>query len=283
MNQKEKIKRFIIKRIVLKDKPDFILYLLHGLLFSALTGLIYMFFKSSSTDDQYVDLSIGYVLFVMTITFVLYFCHQKLYNHIHTKYHQVARQTLPIDYLLDDSWIDFTTTVSHAMGIAYYINDKQLQTNVDHAMHYIRTNMFYTNSTIYGLYNDEEYDTLDKENTILWTSKLSRSPLIERTGVLLQMDTSEKQKAFAQIEKDELIEFFKPYIHFVNYVNDIHNDRDFRTAELNKQNVISRRNMVEKEVKAIFDYGMKNMWTPDPMFDSVMDAVEKNKKNREDK
>lgn len=283
MNKKEKIKRFIIKRIVLKDKPDFILYVLNGLLFSAITGLIYMLFKSLYTDNQYVDLSIGYILFVMTITFVLYVCHRMLYDHIHTKYHQVARQTLPIDYLLDDSWIDFTTAVSHAMGIAYYINDKQLQINVDHAMHLIRSNMFYTDSTTYGLYNDEEHETLDKENTILWTSKLSRSPLIERTGVLLQMDTSEKQKAFAQIEKDELIEFFNSYFRFVNYVRDIHNDRDFRTAELNKQNVASRRNMVEKEVKAIFDYGMKNMWTPDPMFDNIMNSIEKNNKNREDK
>lgn len=271
MNRKEKIKRFIIKRIVLGDEPAFILYLLSGTLFIAITGLIYM-------DDQSSNLSIGFILFVVTITPVLYFCHLVLYYYIHGKYHRVARQTLPLDYLLDASWVDFATAINHGTDIAYYINDEQLQTIVGNTMKRIRSNMFYTDSTTYGLHNDdEEWDTLDKENTILWTSKLSCSPLLERTSVLLQMDTSEKQKAFAQIEKDELIEFFKPYIRFVNYVNNIHNNRDFRTAELNKQNTISKRDIVEKEVKAIFDFGMKNMWTPDPMFDNVMNTVKKPK------
>lgn len=54
-------------------------------------------------------------------------------------------------------------------------------------------------------------------------------------------------------------------------------------AELNKQNVVSKRTIVEKEVRAIFDFGMKNMWTPDPMFDSIMNTVKKSNKNREDK
>ena len=283
MNRKEKIKRFIIKRIISGDEPAFMLYLLNGVLFIAITELITVLFRLIYTDDQHVDLPIGSILFVMSITVVLYVCHLTLYYYIHGKYHRVAQQTLPLDYLLDDSWLDFATAISHGMDIAYYIDDEQLQINVGHAMKLIRSNMFYTDSTTYGLYNDEECDTLDKENEILWTSKLSCSPLMERTGVLLQMDTSEKQKAFAQIEKDELIEFFKPYIRFVNYVNDIHNNRDFRTAELNKQNVVSKRNIVEKEVRAIFDFGMKNMWTPDPMFDNVMNTVKKNNKNREDK
>ena len=283
MNRQENIKRFIIKRIISRDQPDFILYLLHGLLFATVTKLIYALVKLLYAGEQLIELSIGYITFIMTITVVLYICHHILYYDIHTKYHRVAQQTLPLDYLLDDSWLDFATAISHGMDIAYYIDDEQLQINVGHAMKLIRSNMFYTDSTTYGLYNDEECDTLDKENEILWTSKLSCSPLMERTGVLLQMDTSEKQKAFAQIDKDELTEFFKPYIRFVNYVNDIHNNRDFRTAELNKQNVVSKRNIVEKEVRAIFDFGMKNMWTPDPMFDNVMNTVKKNNKNREDK
>lgn len=205
--------------------------------------------------------------------YLFHHIYKKIYNGTHEKYPYEIQKTLPKPLILDDSWQDVIHALRNGhLTLAYYMRvypskakDNLTQSsNTYVAMMYL-SNLLFT-SNVANNNDDIVAETIDVENSILWLRYLTTSPLLERTAVLLKIDTEEKQNAFVQRDFKDIELFFEPFVQFSDYVEKVHNDETFRQEELAKQQIQSIQPSIvtlEEEVDALFAYGMKNMWSTD--------------------
>lgn len=189
-------------------------------------------------------------------------------RYIKKTYSKTVMQQLPKEIITIRSWVNVAEALNHAANILATLNSHTHQTNeCEKNIRYLQNHLFF-----HSLHEDLHYvdqvpaevKEIQKlkniENTVLWLDKLTSSPLLERISMLKEMDTNEKQRAFANRSRQDIIEYFVPLNEFAKYVQNIHVDDEYREKELNKQQVSSQYGRVQKEVDQMFDFGLKSIY-----------------------
>lgn len=286
---KKKLKMGILKA-ERDDKWTFVKTTMPCMLFSLL-AIVYLVLRVEGVVEEgsWLSKKVFIVPFITLplIQILFFYFIANVTEYVNRKYGKEVLEILPDKFLIEDSWVqvaksmdnadkiitDKLDTLGFTVGrystdsrkIVYRYNNnnktirdyeefKQIK-EVKNRIKFIRENMFkgcYKDRDGKFIYLTEEEVNENEEYAYLWLMELTKSPMLGRISVLYQMDTDKKQKLFAERPAEDLVEFFKPFEEFEQYIKGERVKR--KDYKLRQKEIIKQKS--KDEIDSLFKYGM---------------------------